>query len=156
MVGTVNSEASGLSEVYGHERLPGEQWLPPIDAFAQHRKLCPGQRHGPTCCLRPYKLLAVETLHQKTPGVAEKPIKRNDIGVHRPERNTAICFAHLAGLRSLCFCIIGRDAESQSPEKPMAQFARFRRAPQEISITCIPGRYRVGSRRQGLGHSRNS
>src|ERR1700738_3189876 len=66
-------------ELYGHERLPGAHSLSPINAFAQHRKLCARQRHGPACCLRPYKLAAVETLHQKTHAFAVMPKDLNRI-----------------------------------------------------------------------------
>ena len=65
--------------LYCHPRLPGALRLPPIDALAQHRKLCTRQRHGPASCLRPYELAAVKTLLEKTNSIAVMPKNFYDV-----------------------------------------------------------------------------
>jgi hypothetical protein len=54
-------------------RLPGANWLPPINAFEQHGKLRPRQRYSSRFGLRPNEPAALEPLRKQTQAVAIKP-----------------------------------------------------------------------------------
>lgn len=66
---------------------------PPVDAFEQHRQLCPTERHGPLLHLWPNKSAAFQTLGEQTQTVTVVP---ENLGrAAAPDETTILNFRHL-------------------------------------------------------------